>query len=480
MGVSTGRSSRAASTSPTATPAATSTCEALLELNGFGIAFGERVVLSSIDLQVPDRGVLVILGPAGTGKSTLLRTLAGCNDANPSLRRWGEARYRGEPLEHTEPPALVAQSARLLMSSVLENLMSHLPERSTLTKPAQRELARRLLATAGLAPLGDRLDAPVRELPLWQQRQMAILRLCAGNPPLLCVDEPTVGLSADEASQVLDYLRAEGERRAVMVVLHNQLEARRLGGQSVLLAGGRVQEQGHTDAFFAAPQTTPAQDFVRSGSCALPAPDARQEDLDETVAPPPPLPPAARDYVPHSFGPRGFLWLKKGRLAGTPRPGVVHDLGYDLSALKRVGVTVLINLTEQAMSDAAIAEAGIESRWYPIDDMHAPELAQAVNICTEIDTRLARNEVLAVHCLAGLGRTGTVLAAYLIWEGHNALDALESVRRIEPRWVQSDRQVEFLQRFETHLNQHPEPGRRRKADDQTDPPEADPGRPPSP
>jgi atypical dual specificity phosphatase len=52
-----------------------------------------------------------------------------------------------------------------------------------------------------------------------------------------------------------------------------------------------------------------------------------------------------------------------------------------------------------------------------------------------------------------MGRTGTILASYLIWEGTNALDALETARSIEPRWVQSQVQVEFLSAFDAAVNQ---------------------------
>ncbi len=69
----------------------------LLALRGFGVAFRERIILGDIDLEIPDRGVVVLLGPGGTGKSTLLRTIAGFNDANPSLRTWGEALFLGAP-----------------------------------------------------------------------------------------------------------------------------------------------------------------------------------------------------------------------------------------------------------------------------------------------------------------------------------------------------------------------------------------------
>jgi len=242
-------------------------------------------------------------------------------------------------------------------------------------------------------------------------------------------------------------LRQEAEKRALIISVHNQQHARQLGCNLVLLAGGRIQERQPTQAFFAAPLSQAGREFIQGGTCAVPAPDARPEELDEAVTPPPPLPSAARTYVSDAFGPRGFLWLKRGLLAGTPIPGVFHDMDYDLAALKRVGVTWLITLTEQRLDDSRLARHGIRSAWHPVVDMAAPSIMEAVAICRGIDQLIDDGEVIAVHCYAGLGRTGTVLATYLIWQGSNALDALEAVRRVEPRWVQSEVQVSFLERF---------------------------------
>jgi atypical dual specificity phosphatase len=58
-----------------------------------------------------------------------------------------------------------------------------------------------------------------------------------------------------------------------------------------------------------------------------------------------------------------------------------------------------------------------------------------------------------------LGRTGTILATYLIWEGAEALSALETVRRVEPRWVQSEEQVAFLERFASMMNERKQSSR---------------------
>lgn len=422
--------------------------DTVLELSGFGVAYAQKVILAEIDLNVPATGICVLMGPCGTGKSTLLRTLSGQAAANPSLRTWGRADYLGHALgAGIELPALVGQSARLMMSSVFENLACNLPGRERLTRAQQRELIDRWLWENDLGELSPRLDDPVVTLDLALQRHVAIVRAVASDPRLLCLDEPTANLGDEAAARLIAHLRREAQLRALIVCTHHQGHARQLGGRSALLAGGRVQECVSTADFFEAPQTQAGRDFVRSGTCLLPAPDAAPEDLDESVPPPPPLPAAARTAMSGACGPRGFLWLRPGELAGTPLPGVFHDRDYDLAALNRVGIRHLINLTEHEMEVEGPARFGIVSHWFPVIDMAPPSMTQAAAICSLIDRLIAAGEPVAVHCRAGLGRTGTVLAMHLIWSGQAALEALEAVRRIEPRWVQSEMQIEALEQF---------------------------------
>lgn len=423
------------------------TSEAVLSLHGFGVAFGERVVLSAIDIDITERQMLILLGPSGSGKSTLLRTLAGFNDASPALRTWGRAAYLGSELQQGERPVLVAQSARLLMASVLTNIVQDLPERASLTPLQQRELAARLVQRVGLDELIEQFDTPAAELPLALQRHLALLRLAAAGPRLICLDEPTTGLNDNEAHRLLAHIRAENQRHAMLVVLHNQAHARLLDGTVALLAGGVIQETAPLTQFFSAPASRAGRTFVQTGSCDVPSPGADPATLDPQAEQPAAIPPEAQSYVSDAFGPRGFLWLKKGRLAGTPRPGIVHDLDYDLKALNRVGITTLVSLTCTPPDSESYAAIGIANLWFPIPDMGAPALEQAQEICRQLEQLLAQGAVVAVHCRAGLGRTGTLLAAYLIWEGQPALSALETVRRIEPRWVQSDTQLRFLEEF---------------------------------
>jgi atypical dual specificity phosphatase len=431
----------------------------LLSLREYGVAFGSKIILNGVNLEIPDRGMVVLLGPAGTGKSTLLRTLAGFNDANPSLRTWGKAEYAGMPLRHSELPALVAQKTKLMMASIRENIVNDMPERHTLELSQQRDVARRLLCKAGLDELTDRLDDNAVDFSLGVQRRLAIARTVAANPKLIFVDEPTAGLDEEKSQHLLDYLIREAERRAVVVVVHNQKQAIKLGGQTALLAGGWIHETQPTADFFTTPQSQAARDFVRSGSCCVPAPDTPDEHLDDTVskmantaeiqvkAIRPTLPKEAKKYKSDAFGPRNFLWLRKGELAGTPRPGLLTELDYDLAALQRVGISVLISLTTKPIDPANLVEYSIKGIAFPIKDMGVPTIEAAIKLCEQMSELLKQGEAIALHCKAGMGRTGTMLVAQLIWEGKTALDALETARSIEPRWVQSEAQTAFLEKF---------------------------------
>lgn len=430
-------------------------CESfILQLKDYGVAFGERTILGTVNLDVPDRGIVVLLGPSGTGKSTLLRTIAGYNDSNPSLRIWGEAVFSGLPLEdirQAERPVLVEQKAKLMLSTVHENVIHELPERASLNLVQQRDVVQRLLKNAHLDELIGQLSTNVVQLPRNVQRHLSILRSVAANPKLLCVDEPTANLSDEESKPILQYLVEEAKRRAIIVVVHNKEHARALGGISTLLAGGWIHETKNTQTFFDEPESKAVQDYVFSGSCSVPSPDTPDEHLSEDglemVKKRPKIPESARKYKSDAFGPRNFLWLQKGVLAGTPRPGLVMELDYDLAALQRVGVTILISLTQKPIAKEDLLPFNIIGRSFPIQDMSVPSIEDTKKLCLEVEQLIAQGESIAYHCRAGMGRTGTMLAVQLIWQGYSALDALATARRTEPRWVQSEVQIAFLDAF---------------------------------
>ncbi len=394
------------------------------------------------------------MGPVGVGKSSLLRAITGLLGSNPSVRTWGSVEYKGKELFQTKHhhPAIVAQNIRLMTASVLENIVDGLPERSTLTRLQQEDLTKRLLIEAGLEHLCTKLNTTVTDLSFIDIRMLAIVRQIAPNPKLLCIDEPTAGFSHEESARIVNYLKKESKKRALLVVTHNQLIAKALNGVTALLAGGWIQESQAANDFFNAPITEVAKQFIETGSCSLPSPNTPLEELDpewrNTIRA---LPEKATEFKSDTLGPNNFLWLKQGKLAGTPRPGLIADLEDDLTLLKQVGVTHLVSLTKTPLDIQECNKKRISVFASPIIDMQPPKLQQALEICLHIEEKMDNGHVVAVHCKAGLGRTGTLLAAQLIFEGTSTLVALEKVRSIEIRYVQTESQIKFLERFEKFL-----------------------------
>lgn len=431
----------------------------LLELAGFGVAFGKRVVLASIDLELAERGLTTLMGPVGVGKSTLLRTLAGRNDAEPTLRTWGRARYLGARWPSTTPPALVGQGARQLVATVLESIASALPERSSLQRGEQRRRVLDVLAGLGFHDLGARLDEPVIELGKLDLRRVSLAVALAGDPPLLLADEPTAGLGEPERAIVLDVLRRRAERRAVLLVTHSRADALALPGHTALLAGGSIVERGETRALFAAPRSPITQGFVETGSCAVASPPT----LDELVAdglldraflaaierPAGGEPARAHALLEPSLAIR---WLEPGKLAGVRRPGLFGAVDRDLQALADAGVKLLVCLEESSvLSPEILARYGLSGHASPVVDMDAPSIEEALALCEIIEESITAGAPVAVHCRAGLGRTGTALCSYLLRQGLEFERALARLRAVEPRFVQSERQLDFLASFSAHL-----------------------------
>ena len=422
-----------------------------LALEAFGVAFGDQLILSDLDLELPSRGLTVVVGPAGCGKSTLVRTIAGLNDCHPSLATWGTVTLDGAPLTADTRPTLVTQHARFFLDSVRENLVSALPNRSSLEHRDQTRIVTARLEAAGLGELCEQLPRNAVDLPLSLQRRLAIVRALIREPRVIFADEPTAGLDDHAAAAVIAMLRLQANERSVLLVTHHQRFAVAAGGTTVLIAGGRIQETAPTGEFFACPRTEIARQFVRTGGCVTPAIGVPIQAPD-TPPPTPDTPEPPREPRSRFVGPRGFFWVTPGRLGGMPRPGIIDDLSRDLDGLRRLGVTILVTLEETLTVDvAAVTAAGIRPIHVPIVDMGVPEVTSAIALCAQLAVALASGEVIAVHCRAGMGRTGTLLACQLIAAGQTPRDALDAVRSINPRCVQSDAQVDFLRLFATAL-----------------------------
>jgi atypical dual specificity phosphatase len=141
--------------------------------------------------------------------------------------------------------------------------------------------------------------------------------------------------------------------------------------------------------------------------------------------------------------PRGFSWLEKPTLAGMARPQSPEEMRW----LREQGVEVLVSLTEERLPRDWCDDAGLLVFHEPLEDMEPPTQEQLDRCVSAVTKAMANNMAVAVHCGAGLGRTGVVLAAYLVTKGLSAANAISRVRRLRPHSIETDEQAEAIERF---------------------------------
>ena len=139
-----------------------------------------------------------------------------------------------------------------------------------------------------------------------------------------------------------------------------------------------------------------------------------------------------------------FRWLITGRLAGVSRPRSDDAL----ATLRTLGVKALLTLTEEPPHHDRLAAYDLLAVHLPIADFTAPTLDQVRQAVATIDNFLEAARPVAVHCAGGLGRTGTILACYLVARGTSAADAIRQVREQRHGSIETSEQEAIVRMFE--------------------------------
>jgi len=141
--------------------------------------------------------------------------------------------------------------------------------------------------------------------------------------------------------------------------------------------------------------------------------------------------------------PSSFTWIDKPLLAALGWPESVEEMTW----LRQQGIELLLSLTEDPPRRDWVNEAGLLLFHVPVVDMEAPTPEQLERCVSAIRRANDRHMGVAVHCGAGLGRTGVVLACYLISKGLNASNAVAKVRRLRPGSTETDEQANAVFEF---------------------------------
>jgi atypical dual specificity phosphatase len=144
--------------------------------------------------------------------------------------------------------------------------------------------------------------------------------------------------------------------------------------------------------------------------------------------------------------PQNFSWIEEPRLGALARPGALEELRW----LREQGIEVLLSLTEDPPNSVWIERVGLLLFHVPMIDMEAPTQEQLERCMSAIRRAHEQNFGVAVHCGAGLGRTGVVLACYLVEQGMEAQSAIDRVRHLRPGSVETEDQAKAIKEYARH------------------------------
>ncbi|MBS6935411.1 MAG: amino acid ABC transporter ATP-binding protein [Clostridium sp.] len=241
----------------------------MLEVRGLKKTFGEHTVLDGVDLQVFQGEVVAIIGPSGTGKSTLLRCINLLEMPEEGSIRLGKVEVSAPNISRQQQYQLRGQSSMVFQQyslfsnkTALENIMAPLLLVQKMDKPQAEKKAQDVLRMVGLA---DKANEYPSRLSGGQQQRIGIGRAMVTGPKLVLLDEPTSSLDPELVGGVLEVIRKLAARHMTMLLTTHEMGfARSVADRVIFLADGKVQEQGTPQQIFDHPQSGRLKSFLNT------------------------------------------------------------------------------------------------------------------------------------------------------------------------------------------------------------------------
>jgi polar amino acid transport system ATP-binding protein len=235
-----------------------------LEVHGLRKSFGPTHALDNLSFSIAAARVLVLIGPSGGGKSTLLRVLGGLESTDA-----GSVEINDRPLP-VDPAALLPYRRRNGFLFQQFNLFPHLTARDNIALPLEKvhghsaadalALAENALARFGLSDHSRKLPS---QLSGGQQQRVGIARAVAHQPEILFLDEPTSALDPEMTAEVLELIQELAEAgQDIILSTHEMGFARAVADQVAFVAAGRIEELSPPADLFSNPRSPLCQRFL--------------------------------------------------------------------------------------------------------------------------------------------------------------------------------------------------------------------------
>ncbi|CUI01691.1 MULTISPECIES: amino acid ABC transporter ATP-binding protein [Leisingera] len=240
----------------------------MISIRGLTKSFRGAPVLRGIDLDIEDGEKVVVIGPSGTGKSTLLRSLNFLDVPDAGQITVGDLTVDAARASKSDILALRRRTGFVFQNYALfanktakENIMEALV---TVQKRPRAEAEERALSVLRETGLAEKADSYPAALSGGQQQRVGIGRAMALGAEVLLFDEPTSALDPEWVGEVLDLMRRVAEKSQTMIIVTHEMQfAREIADRVVFMDGGKIVEAGPPSQIFDAPRDDRLRRFLK-------------------------------------------------------------------------------------------------------------------------------------------------------------------------------------------------------------------------
>ena len=242
-----------------------------IEIKGLNFYYQQKQVIKELNLEIPKNRIMAVFGPAGSGITTLLRTLNRLCDLTVEARQEGEILLDGKNIfdqdinvtELRRRVGMVFDVPTPLPMSIFDNVALGPRMGGMKTRAALAEKVEKALRMSALwDEVKDRLDTPAARLSGGQQQRLCIARVLALEPEVILLDRPCSALDPISTAKIEESLRQLKEQFTIIIAPHTVQQAGRIADRVAFMLMGNLIEQGITQEVFSFPKDKRTNDYL--------------------------------------------------------------------------------------------------------------------------------------------------------------------------------------------------------------------------
>jgi phosphate transport system ATP-binding protein len=242
---------------------------AKVSIRNLAVAVNKQLILRGVDLDIEANSIVSVIGPAHSGKTTLLRVVNRLIETQRELLRSGDVLLDGTEVRKLDIDVLrrrvglIFASPVPLPGTIFDNVAYGPRLKARLHRPQLADVVEQSLRAAALwDEVKDRLHTSALRLSGGQQQRLCIARTVAVDPEVIMMDEPTSGLDPISTAQIENAMRELKSRFTWVLVTNNVKQAARVSDRVAFFLSGDLVEEGEAAQIFTTPRDKRTDDYV--------------------------------------------------------------------------------------------------------------------------------------------------------------------------------------------------------------------------